>query len=423
MPDTTPPAGHATAGDRPALIALAVLTEPGTRDIGALVHTAGAADALARIVTGRDVHPLVTRHAHDRLRTLGVALPRPAGAAAISRLAWDLTDQVTAVTGRLGARIVTSTDDEWPAALRTAGGAAPLQVPFAVWLRGPLRLTDALHHAVAVTGARAMSEYGAYVASQFGYQLAEQGWTVVSDGSLGIASVANQAALTAAGGVTAAVTADGLDRLSPAANTATLERLGAEGLLVSVAAPGVYATRAIARSRNWLVAAATAGTVLVEAGRRSTARQTLGYARMLGRAAMAVPGPITSAMSAGTHLELRHPGTTLVTDTAMVIDAVTQPAPPTTAAAGGAGGTVYLLRWDQAEDGVHCFVLASRAGAERLRDTLIREYWYKVARYSEVPAVPPSDAAAALTLWHDANEEHADPDVGSFTIEPAQVQE
>jgi DNA processing protein len=57
--------------------------------------------------------------------------------------------------------------------------------------------------------------------------------------------------------------------------------------------------------RNRVIAALTRGTVMVEAAARSGSRQTLHRAMQLGRAAMAVPGPVTSALSVGCHEELR----------------------------------------------------------------------------------------------------------------------
>src|SRR5256885_11754270 len=74
--------------------------------------------------------------------------------------------------------------------------------------------------------------------------------------------------------------------------------------------------------RNRVIAAATRGTVVVEAAGRSGARQTLGRARRLGRAAMAVPGPVTSHASAGCHEELRRLGTPLGTDVAPIMEEV-----------------------------------------------------------------------------------------------------
>jgi DNA processing protein len=74
--------------------------------------------------------------------------------------------------------------------------------------------------------------------------------------------------------------------------------------------------------RNRLIAAASAGTVMVEAAIRSGARQTLGRARLLGRPALVVPGPVTSAMSVGCHEELRKEGSRAVASVAHVIEEV-----------------------------------------------------------------------------------------------------
>jgi DNA processing protein len=65
------------------------------------------------------------------------------------------------------------------------------------------------------------------------------------------------------------------------------------------------------------------GTVVVEAALRSGARFTLNRTRALNRISMAVPGPVTSAMSVGCHELLRDGGgTILVATTAHVVDAV-----------------------------------------------------------------------------------------------------
>jgi DNA processing protein len=72
--------------------------------------------------------------------------------------------------------------------------------------------------------------------------------------------------------------------------------------------------------RNRVIAALTAGTVMVEASARSGARQTLGRAALLGRVVMAVPGPVTSAMSVGCHQAMRQLGARLVTCYADVLD-------------------------------------------------------------------------------------------------------
>ena len=88
---------------------------------------------------------------------------------------------------------------------------------------------------------------------------------------------------------------------------------------------------------------------------------------------------------------------------------------------GLAGRTVHVLEWDRGEHGVHFHVRASRRGAVALRDALIREHWDKVSTYEEVPDQPPADPTAALRIWEATNHNHADPDVGIFTVAAAVI--
>jgi DNA processing protein len=74
--------------------------------------------------------------------------------------------------------------------------------------------------------------------------------------------------------------------------------------------------------RNRVIAALTRGTVVVEAAIRSGARNTAGHADRLSRVVMAVPGPVTSASSAGCHRMVREEGAVLVTCASDVVDAV-----------------------------------------------------------------------------------------------------
>lgn len=71
-----------------------------------------------------------------------------------------------------------------------------------------------------------------------------------------------------------------------------------------------------------MIAAATKGTVVVEAGARSGALQTLRRAGQLGRCRMVVPGPVTSAMSVGCHEQLRDPEVRLVTGAPHIVEEV-----------------------------------------------------------------------------------------------------
>jgi DNA processing protein len=95
-----------------------------------------------------------------------------------------------------------------------------------------------------------------------------------------------------------------VDRPYPAGNADLFDRIAGGGLLVSPWPPGTAPTRTRFAATARLVAAMTGGTVLVEASRRSGALGALQQAIDLGRPAMVVPGPVTSATSAGSPVGL-----------------------------------------------------------------------------------------------------------------------
>src|SRR5690606_23921427 len=186
---------------------------------------------------------------------------------------------------------------------RPAGPAAgstappePAAPPLALWVRGPGRLGELGGTAVAVVGARAATSYGAHVAAELGSGLADRGCTVVSGAAIGIDGAAHRGAL-AVEGATVAVLACGIDRIYPASHELLLERIAASGLVVSEYPPGGVPARHRFLVRNRLIAGLAVGTVVVEAGLRSGAQRTAADAMSLGRQVMAVPGPVTSAMS------------------------------------------------------------------------------------------------------------------------------
>jgi DNA processing protein len=147
----------------------------------------------------------------------------------------------------------------------------------------------------------------------------------VSGGAYGIDAAAHRGAL-AADGPTIAVLACGVDRPYPAGNGALLHRISESGLLVSEWPPGAAPHQHRFLVRNRLIAGLTRGTVVVEAAARSGAVATANRARALSKEVMAVPGPVTSAMSVGCHDLLRgeeeRQGARLVTSAAHVVEAV-----------------------------------------------------------------------------------------------------
>lgn len=302
---------------RLARVALTWLAEPGTWSVYDMVASDGPISALERLLAGDAPQPRLRAAVSARLAG---GDPRSVAETALAR------------AHRLGARLAVPEDEEWPhqvedlVRLRLTGSGRRVDQetapPLCMWVRGSWPLAEALHRSVAVVGARAATSYGTHVATDLGYGLAEREWTVVSGGAYGIDAAAHRGALTG-GGLTVAVLACGIDRPYPAGNAALFDRIADTGLLISEWPPGADPLRPRFLIRNRVIAAATSGTVLVEAAARSGATQTLRRALGLARPAMVVPGPVTSAMSVGCHELLRdHPETRLVTGVPHVLEEV-----------------------------------------------------------------------------------------------------
>ncbi|MGH4025360.1 MAG: DNA-processing protein DprA, partial [Pseudonocardiaceae bacterium] len=261
-----------------------------------------------------------------RLVAAGQVSDRVAAETGARRLDGRAEADLSAIAA-LGGRLVVPEDDEWPTDAFTcfdtpmALAEERWRAPVALWVRGPARLEEIGDRAVAVVGARAATGYGEHVAADFGYGLAQDGVTVVSGAAYGIDGAAHRGAL-AADGPTVAVQACGLDRAYPAGHQRLLEQIAQRGAVLSEYPPGVCPARYRFLVRNRLIAAFAAGTVVVEAGLRSGAQRTAAAAAALGRVVMAVPGPITSALSVGCHQLVREEQAVLVTRVAEVLEAV-----------------------------------------------------------------------------------------------------
>ncbi|HKF34643.1 MAG TPA: DNA-processing protein DprA [Jatrophihabitantaceae bacterium] len=224
---------------------------------------------------------------------------------------------------RHGMRLVVPESPEWPHFALAALEAAVLRLlpsyragsaqrreggdpvpPLGLWVKGPADLAAAAVRGAAIVGSRAATAYGEHVTAELSYGLAARGFDIVSGGAYGIDAAAHRAALSAEG-QTILVSAGGLDRPYPPGNAALHERVAATGLLVSENPPGAAPHRHRFLTRNRLIASLATGTVVVEAASRSGALNTARHCLLLGRTLMAVPGPVTSPMSAGCHALLR----------------------------------------------------------------------------------------------------------------------
>jgi DNA processing protein len=236
--------------------------------------------------------------------------------------------------------------------------------PAQVYVRGA---SDALAApAVAIVGARSCSPYGAQVARDLGRELATAGVVVVSGLARGIDGEAHRGALAGAGR-TIAVLGCGIDRDYPRSHAELAQRIRESGAVISEYPPGVEPAPWRFPARNRVIAGLCLATVVVEARERSGALITADFALELGRDVFAVPGEITSALSAGTNDLLRQGAAPLLSardvlgilglDTHPCL--VTRPPPVSDAAA-----RVLSLLADGAVDADALGRLANRPAAE-----------------------------------------------------------
>ncbi|MFB9660589.1 DNA-processing protein DprA [Glycomyces mayteni] len=299
--------------DRRALMMLSELIEPGDGELDDLLAEVGPIEAVKRIWEGD-----VPERLH-RLTSASVSCtPDPAARA----------DQIAAATEAAGARVLIPGEPGWPEQLRDLQTVCDadephVRPPRCLWVKGPHDLAELCARSVAIVGSRAASEYGQHLADDLAADLTASGWTIVSGGALGIDRAAHLGSL-ARGGATVAVLACGLEMPYPKANHSMFNMIAEQGMLLSEWPPGSTAMKHRFLTRNRVIAALTAGTVVVEAADRSGARNTARYAAELGRVLMFTPGPVTSSQSIGVHRLAREPWEArLVTCAEEVIEDVT----------------------------------------------------------------------------------------------------
>lgn len=316
--DDGSPDDHDAGGDEPdepgpldvlfARAIWAVLVEPGDSVAGALIAAVGPV-AAARMVIDRVAPATISAATRGE-----ITVER----AQDGLLRWSERLRAADVlrsldsAARCGARMIVPGDPYWPEGIVALRDSPPVLL----WARGDLELLR--RPGVALVGARAATGYGEHVAMELAAGLCARDVVVVSGGAYGIDGMAHRAAL-ASGGATIAVLAGGIDRLYPSGHEALLTRVAESGLLISEVPCGTAPTKWRFLQRNRLIAVLSSATVVVEAGRRSGALSTANHALDAGLPVGIVPGPITSAASAGCHAFLRTTPATCVTSVAEIM--------------------------------------------------------------------------------------------------------
>ena len=289
--------------DLVAVAAVSIVTEPGDRMAGALANALGTHGLVQLLIDGfepaRVLEAVHQVRAADYLTEIFGDLP---GTISDSRQRWLPRFSKQAVVNllqrakQLDLSMVLQGDDDWPTGLNDLEEGAPALI----FAQGNFKLLGRLAKAVSIVGSRACSEYGVKVTAKLVSELAFHKRLTVSGGAIGIDSHVHSNSLRNSL-PTVAVMAGGLDRKYPSSNSKLFQAIARNGVLIAELAPGVAPTRWRFLQRNRLIAALTPTTVVIEAGIRSGSIRTANNAIELDRQLFAVPGPLTSATSAGTN--------------------------------------------------------------------------------------------------------------------------
>ncbi len=266
--------------DRQARLIISIAGEPGDERVGQAVAEFGAAQAIERWQSGNGAEAMC--NSIDRV------------------LNSALIEQAVKSLNSVRGRFITPVDDEWPDSLNDLDTAAPV----GLWCTGEGSLSEITHRSLAVVGARSATTYGQRIAHEISVQAAKENVGVISGAAYGIDAAAHRGSL-AGQGSTIAVLACGVDVAYPVSHRGLLSTVTDSGVVVSEAPPGAKPHKHRFLIRNRLIAALSQSTVVVEAALRSGSLSTANWAHVLNRQIWGIPGPITSATSAGVHAAIR----------------------------------------------------------------------------------------------------------------------
>lgn len=212
----------------------------------------------------------------------------------------------------LKIRTVTILDKDYPRNLKGLDGA-----PSVLYYKGNLNCLEG--NSVAIVGSRRMTSYGKEVTEKFSGELAGFGITIISGLARGVDTYAHKACL-AAGGKTVAVLGNGLDTIYPSENLGLAQAIiKTKGAIISEYPLGYPALPENFASRNRIVSGLSSAVIVIEGAEKSGTLLTATHAAEQGKTVFAVPGQITSPLSAAPLFLIKN-GAKIATETKDILD-------------------------------------------------------------------------------------------------------
>lgn len=189
--------------------------------------------------------------------------------------------------------VVTLADDAYPDLLREIA-----QPPLCLFFQGDFALVN--QPCVAIVGARELTPYGQQVLATWLPHLVGAKLVIVSGLARGTDEAVHRGTMAHAG-QTIAVIGTGVDVAYPKRRDKLQTQISQQGLILSEYLPWEPPAKHHFPERNRIIAGLAQATVIVEARQKSGSLITANIALDENRVVMAVPGPVTSPLSAGTN--------------------------------------------------------------------------------------------------------------------------
>lgn len=230
----------------------------------------------------------------DKARLAEHGITNPAILRALTDKNMRKADKEILEATRLGIDIIGFGSPEYPEILMEISDP-----PLVLYVRGDASVLRN-RNAFCIVGTRRGTVYGMSAALGVSEQLARCGMVIVSGVAMGIDTAAHRGALRG-GGKTIGIMGCGLDVEYPTENGDVRKAIIENGALISEFPLGTPPLPGNFPIRNRLLSAFSLGVAVMEAGERSGALITAKYAAEQGRDVFALPGNISSPMSAGTN--------------------------------------------------------------------------------------------------------------------------
>lgn len=216
----------------------------------------------------------------------------------LGRKSLDESDRILGDCDRLGIRIMTCQDADYPERLRNI-----YDPPLVLYCKGKEIAFDE-EVAIAMVGTRTCTPYGVRVAGKLAMDLARSGAVLVSGIAEGIDAASIRGALKG-GGRVVSVLGGGIDRRYPASSAPLYDDVASAGCLISEYPPGTETNGKHFPVRNRIISGLSLGVVVVESAVRGGALLTAEHALDQDRDVFAVPGPVDVPTSGGTNRLIR----------------------------------------------------------------------------------------------------------------------